>query len=317
MQRLRDDRGAVNVMVALLMIPLIGFVALAIDVAAMHWEKQQLQVGADAAALAVAQDCARHACGTPAVTAQDFAVANHSTGDVTAVVDPVPTPASGEVRVATTGVSEHFFAPVLGFDETTLTTRATVGWGAPSGGTAVLPVAFSWCEFQQQTGGGLPTGTTERTIFFTKSSGTTGCTGPSSNVVPGGFGWLTVNAESCRTTSAIDEILWSDTGENVPSSCTTADFTEVQNTTVLLPIYDEAGGTGSSSWYRLYGYAAFHITGYHFVGQYSWSAAGTCKGNVRCIQGYFTQFVDMSDAFDYSPGAPEMGASVVRMLPDS
>ncbi|GAA4426044.1 hypothetical protein GCM10023169_24460 [Georgenia halophila] len=316
MQRLKDDRGAVSVMVALLIVPLIAFAAIAIDVAAMWADKQQLQTGADAGALAVAQDCAQNACADPAYTAQTLAAANVNDGGATAAItDPqlnTLTPSSGSVTVQTSGTREHWFAPVLGIDQSTITTEATAGWGAPTGGTAVLPVAFSLCEFLDQTGGGLPSGTTERTIFFTKSSGTS-CTGPSNNFVPGGFGWLTVNGGSCQTTSAIDDVLWSDTGENVPSGCTTADFAAVQNQTVLLPIFDDTGGTGSSAWYRLYGYAAFTITGYHFVGQYSWSADGACKGSVRCVQGYFTEFVDLTDAFDYGTSAPQLGASVVSL----
>ena len=40
MQPLRDERGAVAVMVALLMVPLIACAAIAIDVAAMWSERQ-------------------------------------------------------------------------------------------------------------------------------------------------------------------------------------------------------------------------------------------------------------------------------------
>ncbi len=313
MQRLTDERGAVSVTVALLLVPLIAFAAIAVDVAGLWSDRQQLQTGADAAALAIAQDCARNDCKVPAQTAQQLARANVNDGDATATVtDPTLSPSTGRVTVRTGTVRDHWFAPVLGFDASSVAAQATAGWGAPSGGTAILPIAFSWCEFRAQTGGGLPSGTTERTIFFTKSSGTS-CTGPSNNVVPGGFGWLSVDAGTCRTTSSIGQVLWSDTGENVPSGCTTADFTAVQNRTVLLPLFDQSGGTGSSAWYHLYGYAAFRVTGYHFVGQYSWSAEGSCKGDVRCVQGYFTEFVDLSQAFRYSTTAPRLGASVVSL----
>ncbi len=314
MPRLSTDRerGAVSVTVALLSVVLIGFAAISVDVAALWAERQKLQTAADAAVLAVAQDCAGGACGDAAATARTLTVANAGSEAQAAIVGTAPTPATGSVTVDTTSIRDHWFAPVLGIDESTVTARATASWGAPSGGTAVLPLAFSWCEFQAQTGGGLPSGTTERTIFFTKSSGTS-CTGPSGNMVPGGFGWLTVNAASCQTRSSIGQVLWSEPGEAVPSGCSTSDFEEVQDQTVLLPIYDQSGDTGSNAWYRLYGYAAFRITGYHFVGQYSWSAAGTCKGSVRCIQGYFTQFVELDDALAYGVGAPRMGATIVGL----
>ena len=49
----RDDRqGAVAIIVALLSVVLIGFAALAIDGGYLYWTRTQLQVAADAAALA-------------------------------------------------------------------------------------------------------------------------------------------------------------------------------------------------------------------------------------------------------------------------
>ncbi|MFM8266587.1 MAG: pilus assembly protein TadG-related protein [Ilumatobacteraceae bacterium] len=56
------DRGAVLALVVLITTTLIGAGALVIDVGAMYYEKRQLQNGADAAALAVAQDCAAGNC---------------------------------------------------------------------------------------------------------------------------------------------------------------------------------------------------------------------------------------------------------------
>ena len=64
-------------------------------------------------------------------------------------------------------------------------------------------------------------------------------------------------------------------------------------------------GTGSDAWYHVYGYAAFTITGYYFAGQYKWHKP--CNGNDRCIRGYFTQFVEPSDAFFYDSTAPVSG----------
>jgi Flp pilus assembly protein TadG len=310
-QRLVDDRGAVSVVVALLMVPLIGLAAISLDVAGLWAKRQQLQIGADAAALAIAQDCGRGSCGSPAQTAQSLAQLNINDGTATATLLNSVTVSSGTVTVRTSGIRQHLFAPILGVNQTTVTAQATAAWGAPTGGTAVLPLAFSWCEFQAQTGGGIPSGTTTRIIKFTKTSNTT-CTGPSNNVVPGGFGWLTVNSGTCNTQGTAGGTLLSSPGDSPPSGCSSADFAALQNRTALLPIFDVAGGTGNNAWYRLYGYAAFTITGYYFAGQYSWNSAG-CSGNDRCIKGYFTRFVDLSDAFTYSTSAPQLGADVVRL----
>ena len=41
-------------------------------------------------------------------------------------------------------------------------------------------------------------------------------------------------------------------------------------------------------------------------------AQGT--GNDRCVSGYFTRFVELSDAWNYSPDAPQLGASILRLI---
>ena len=306
MQRLKDERGAVSVVVALLMIPLLGFAALSVDVAHLSLVRQQLQSGADAAALAVAQDCARGSCGSSSATAQTMLTQNLTTG----TAQPTVTLTSGQVRVAASSTATNYFAPVLGVDTSQVHARATVRYGAPTGGRAVLPLAFSWCEWQQQTGG--LSSTTARVIYLTKTSGTTGCTGPSNNIVPGGFGWLTVNSGTCGTKTTLGNIIVSDPGNSVPNGCSTSSFSSLVGTTVLLPLFDDSSGTGSGATYKIYGYAAFRLTGYHFGGQYD-AGSGTCNGNARCVKGYFTRFVELSEAFDYGAGAPELGVSVVRL----
>ena len=306
MQRLTDERGAVSVVVALLMIPLLGFAAISIDVAHLYLVRQQLQTGADAAALAVAQDCARGSCGSSSTTAQTMLSQNLRAG----TAQPTVTLASGRVQVAAATTVSNYFAPVLGVKTSQVGARSTVRYGAPTGGRAVLPLAFSWCEWKQQTDG--VSSTTAHVTYLTKTSGTTGCTGPSNNEVPGGFGWLTVNSGTCGTKTTLGNIIMSDPGNSVPTGCSTSSFSSLVGSTVLLPLFDDSSGTGSGATYRIYGYAAFRLTGYHFGGQYD-AGSGTCNGNARCVKGYFTRFVDLSEAFDYGAGAPELGVSVVRL----
>ena len=308
-RRLDDERGAAAVVLALLLVPMLGFAALAIDVGALYAERARLQVGADAAAIAVAQDCSRGNCGDMQATAQALITANDTEGTAAQPVlssDPLSVTVSGGTP------TEHWFAPVIGHDSTLVSASATVGWGNPSRGTAVLPLTFSWCSFKAQTGGGLPSGTTEQTIKLSKTAEDL-CTGPSGNAVPGGFGFLETDEGACEATSAIDEPLQSEPGESPPNGCDADDFAAFVGQTVLLPIFDEAGGTGNGAWYRVYGYAAFKLTGYSFTGQFK-TTPQPCNGNVRCVTGYFTRFVELSDAWDYDPTAPSMGSSVLRLI---
>ncbi|MGY1827784.1 MULTISPECIES: pilus assembly protein TadG-related protein [unclassified Blastococcus] len=306
----RDEHGASAVLLSLLLVPMLGFAAIAVDIGALYAERARLQVAADAAALAVASDCARGNCGDMLATAQSLVVAN--AGEATAG-QPVLSSNPTSVTVPGSTPKEHWFAPVIGHDATQVSATATVAWGAPDRGTAVLPLTFSWCEFLQQTGGGEPSGEIEHTIYFTKTSNTVGCTGPSNLFVPGGFAYLDTPPAECEAASARNERSYSSTGNTPPSVCTPTYLKSWVGRTVLLPLFDSSGDTGTNAWYHVFGYAAFHITGFHFGGQFS-TAVQPCKGNDRCVSGYFTEFVDLDDAFSYSPDAPQLGASILRLI---
>jgi hypothetical protein len=86
----RDDRGAVGVLIAVLLAGgvLLGMGALTIDVGQIYQNRAELQNGADAAALAIATQCARGTCPANALTtAVTYASDNASalTGDVAGV----------------------------------------------------------------------------------------------------------------------------------------------------------------------------------------------------------------------------------------
>jgi Flp pilus assembly protein TadG len=312
--RLSDERGATAVIFALLLVPMLGFAAIAVDVGSLYAERARLQVAADAAAIAVAQDCSRGNCGDMLATARAMVVAND--GDA-AAAQPVLNSAPLSVTVTGRTPVQHWFAPVIGHNATAVNATATVGWGGPSHGTAVMPLTFSWCSFKAQTGGGLPSTTTVQTIFLTKSAGVASCTGPSGNVVPGGFGFLDTDPGVCDITSKLKDILPSSTGASPPNGCNPVDFSAWVGQTVLLPLFDQFGENGSNAWYRVYGYAAFRVTGFQFTGQFKTSTKPCgpgSNGNDRCVTGYFTRFVELSDAWNYSPDAPQLGASILRLI---
>jgi len=309
---LRDDRGAVAIIVSLLMVVLLGFAAISIDVGRLYVERRQLQNGADAAVLAVA--CSR---GTPqdkAALATDLAGKNEGSGRAQATVMPQ---SRNKVRVDTRSLNASggsalplSFAPVLGIDSATVQASATAGCGFPVGGTAALPLAFSYCAFLAQTGGGVPSATVAYTVVLPKKD-ETGCTGRSGNPVPGGFGWLRTDGKSggggCITTSQLGGQSLSDPGNSPSQGCTADLVANIQDKSVLLPLYEEKGGNGSHAYYRVSGYAAFHITGYYFAGQYRWNQP--CSGSERCIRGYFTQLVSLDESFQWSPTGPDYGTS--------
>ena len=303
--RLSGERGATAVVFALLLVPMLGFAAIAVDIGALYAERARLQVAADAAAIAVAQDCSRGNCGDMLATARAMVAAND--GDASAAQ---PVLNSDPLSVTVTGSTpvEHWFAPVIGHDATGVSATATVGWGAPSRGTAVLPLTFSWCEFSQMTGGGLPSGTDRRrTIYFTKTSGTTGCTGPSHNVVPGGFAYLRHDRRaSARPPAPASERSWTRRpGNSVALGLLDRGLLGVGRADgVLLPALRGVGGHGQQRLVpgvRLRRLQAHRLPPRRPVQA---PAPKPCTGNERCVTGYFTRFVELSDRFDYSPDAP-------------
>lgn len=86
MRRLRNDDGASAIVVAIVLpVVLLGMAALTLDIGSMYVQKRQLQNGADAAALAVARDCAASpdtcdATIAAALGAEDLATPNSDVG---------------------------------------------------------------------------------------------------------------------------------------------------------------------------------------------------------------------------------------------
>lgn len=308
------EKGGVTVIVALLMVTLLGFVSIAVDIGVIYSERSQLQSGADAAAIAMAQKCAKDTtteyCSTTSSLAASLANQNALDGmssvqsislDKTARTVQVQTSAK-EAGGVDNSVS-LFFAGVLGIPVKEVAARANAAWGTPSKGPVILPLAIAHCKLNIPAGG---TSGPEQVL----EQSVNGCGG-----IPGGFGWMQTVSTKCSITATAgassNSGIWfsSDPGASVPSTCTAADFTQLNNQTVLLPLYEIATGTGSSGKYYIKGFAAFHVTGYHFA-SISWGA-GTSVPN-KAIRGYFVKFVSLAQGFELG-NTPDSGATIVRL----
>ncbi|PKQ32370.1 MAG: hypothetical protein CVT62_04985 [Actinobacteria bacterium HGW-Actinobacteria-2] len=299
----RRERGATAVFVGLSMTLLLGFGAAAIDLAGAYSDQQQLQNGADAAALAIAKSCAYGDCED---SSDYYAKANKLDGNATGTVVGSMGPAS--VTVESSTVRENWFGPVIGFPTTGLHARAQAKWGWPSGG-ATLPLTVSWCAFYSATGGwddqGQPLSDEESIIYMIEHS----CTPPAHNEVPGGFGWL--QGINCSATVVAGVWVMSDPGNDGSTSCRDFDWTTLQNKTVLVPIFDDAVGTGSNAMFKVKGLAAFTITGYCFSPEAKWNVT-KCPADKQ-LKGHFSNYVDLSGAYQIDPNATHFGVPVVKL----
>jgi len=315
----RNEGGAVLVFVAIGMVMLIGFVAITVDFGRIYSERRELQNGADAAALAVAQDCALGNCAggyDPYPVAEQYADANASDG--LASVDDIGLDLGAQqVRVKAItedpGGDNFFdmtFAKILGYDGLTVGADATVAWGAPKGG-ATLPLIFSVCEWRRfqdslhpgtavindelPPTGGYPRMSEYSTVYFHKEDVVDGegkrCTDSESGQdLPGGFGWLE-SAGGCSAEIDVNDTVGIDPGASPTTGCSSSDLKDLLGTVVLIPYFDTFTGTGNNARYHVAGFGALYLTGYNFTGQYkekSWITGGkACSPPDTCIEGYF------------------------------
>jgi Flp pilus assembly protein TadG len=264
-RRLRDERGAAAVMVALFLVPLLGCGAIAVDVSAHHADQVRLRTAADAAALAVAADCGRSACGNTTQTAAGLAALN--AGGVASLGTAVSV-TGNRVSVTVTGTHRYAFAPVLGIDSGRLRVTSVATWtpGATSGSASRVlkaPVGLSWCEYQAQM-------TQERPIlrgiphglnWFTTSSTT--CTGPDGTQVKGGRAVLTTDTTStCTTTVRTGSVTRASSAvaRHVSDDCFSGMYkVDLIQSNVPIPVWDQATTAGTTTTYRVVGYVDFEI----------------------------------------------------------
>ncbi|MEV7472389.1 TadE/TadG family type IV pilus assembly protein [Pseudarthrobacter oxydans] len=342
MRRLTQDKtnenGAVSVIVAILMVTLLGFVAIAVDVGVIYSERAQLQNGADASAIALAQKCARNAADPACSTTSTLAtsLANQNALDGMSKVHTIELDTTARKVSVTTSAKEAggpdnsvslFFADVLGVPTKEVGARGSAIWGSPRAGRTAFPLAFSICQVKDNIGGGL-----QRLQEHGKNANADCNYGPSGAAVQGGFGWLVQDAGKCGGTIdlAVSEG-GSDPGNNAPGNCATelnrwaSDITAGRDVIVLLPVFNKVTGTGAGAIYGLVSFAAFKVTGWKFSGDSSLpytfqnrastttgvTTATECRGECRGIIGSFVKYVSLADGYTLGP-VDEYGATIAR-----
>ncbi len=336
MQRMKreGDRGAVAVWVAILMVPLMIVAALALDVAGMNADRQRLQLGADAAALAIAQECAAGDCAAPAATAQELVTANDPFGGAATATEVELSEAEAWVEVEASSERDFWFAPVIGADGAQLAARGAAAWSQRPVAGSHLPLAISWCEVAHWAGldsddliyedgvlvgMDIPASPTLATLFSKghKSDFHTCPTGvdPSGSnghAPSGGFGWLVADAE-CR--AATEGGGWFSSSTGRPETC--GSLHTMIGETVLVPVFSETILNGSNAEYRIFGYIGFTLHGYRNNKGSAGVVPASCGASADCIHGTIQRFADLAEGFETSPDGPQLGSAVVQLrLPE-
>lgn len=340
-----SERGAVAVIVAILLIVLLGFAAIAVDVGMLYAERAQLRNGADAAALGIAQSCADESSDTNEMCseevssgslAKDLADANALDG-LSNASSVVLDETAGTVAVTTDVLEDGstpnsmslFFARALGFDEAEVSVTSHAAWGVPVGGLAPFAIAFSKCEVDAGNHG-------DGTLQFLTAHGADGsgggCTGPSGHELPGGFGWLNQTpGHSCGViVNPSDSWIDSETGNNTKEGCSgrlsewKSELQAGKPLVELIPVFDDTNRLGGSNGkFRIVAFAAFEIYGWSFPGtgnEYMTPAAAKyykdnkLTSSNRGFIGKFLKYESLDTSFQIKP-MPDggYGAEVVKL----
>lgn len=342
-----NEHGSMVIIVAASFTALFAMGAVVVDVGALLQERRELQNGADAAALAIAEACGAGECDDPAAIAAEYASANADDAvsgvadlcgaglpSLSPCADPPTLPAgAGYVRVTTdtveadgTTLVPYRFAKIFGLAGGNVRARATAAWGGPSSLTSALPLTISQCELDEYTVDGLhappPYDVTgypspEAIIYMhdTTEAGPDCPAGPSGADLPGGFGWLETSS-GCEATSTSGDWFEDSTGVPPPNSCTAALMEAMVGSVVKLPIFVNTNDlNGANGQYLIGPYAAFYVTGYSIVGQYKHDSLVTgdppCSGQATCISGFF---VNWPFGVTGTIGGPSNGVTVVALI---
>lgn len=344
--RLGDpERGASAIIVGVAILGLVGMAAFVIDIGALFEERRDLQNGADAAALAVAADCAQNGICTAAAAqpeAERIAAFNSNDGQATVnQSDIVFDVANAKVTVTVhtkdasdgDGEIDYVLAPVLGKDSKAVSATASAGWASPGGGVS-LPLTISACEWEEATGGGNPPDPLAfpayAKIWLHDGAGSpdpTPCPpfGPGMDVdgdgdiAEGGFGFLDATDCKAELVGPLLDYMIGKPGAGNPGSLG-CDLTDVLGRDLLIPIFDDIAQTGNpcgappgQNCYHVYGFGAFRIDNIDLNG--TWSNQGDiCVAADRCLDGHFIQFVSLAEAPGWGGGpAPNLGAHAVTL----
>lgn len=297
------DRGTILVWFSAFALVILGSGALVVDMGALWSERRQLQNGADAAALAVAIDCAKTACTQSQTTALNYARLNAADGEASVTlcgrgadltpcvqVPPGISAAVGYVQALTStwnpgssGSSDQVrfvLAPLLDALQVGQTVRAnaTVIWGTLSAAT-VLPLVISKCSFDPSwiaVDGSISIPNTQ--IEIRANSNQLCSAGWTS-----GFDFLEDSTGTCATITVQiilgGTILAAGSEGMLPQCRPVIQALYNSGQTFVVPIVNARTPPGSSSTYVADGFASFKLCGYALGGGYIANSCSTiCTG---------------------------------------
>ena len=155
------ERGVTALIVALCVTIFAGAGAISVDYGHAVFEKRRVQKAADAAARAVATDCAlapgAATCNNTAAgaTINGLTTSNATSSTTAPTKTLVVGTTGGSITVGTAQNVAYTFARVIGVNNKTVTGHAVATWSydtqQPTEGFPVLPIGISYCTFKNNS----------------------------------------------------------------------------------------------------------------------------------------------------------------------
>ena len=257
-----DDAGSIAVLFAAALVPILAAVALVVDLGVVYAERQRLQTGVEAAALAAAADWSSGG----AACADAAAFVNDNAGDASNPITTCSTTGTarhGSVSVSSSLTTSLTFASMLGRDSATVDASATVQLGVAGAATGLRPIAI--CSDHPAIVTWLNSGETDSSVhrINIESDGTT-CGGD----VPGNWAMIDFDGGSNSNAELQDRVvhgydgvielpvtLNGDPGIPTPS----IDIDTLIGEIVRIPVFADARSSGANAEYDLEGYVTIEI----------------------------------------------------------
>jgi Flp pilus assembly protein TadG len=301
MMRKREN-GQAMVLTILFLAGLLGMAALVLDVGSWFREKRQLQLTADASALAGAQVLPGSPSGATSLAIQ-YAQTNGRpvTGNDVAITSDYSS--NDSITVQAKSVAPGFFSKLFGINTVNVGASATARAGFASQALYVAPMVVS--RFHPLLGGsGCPCFKQETTLDYGKM-GAPGAFGMLNLI--GGNGTIGSSELSNEILHGFDKYLplglyRSDPGAKFNSSNIQGALDARIGTVLLFPVFDTLTGNGQNAEYNIIGWVGFHLDGYY------------AKGNVAQLTGYFTQFIAKGIQASSGTTQPDFGVRVIQLV---
>ncbi len=296
----RDERGQATVLTVVFLSVLLGMAALAIDVGTWYKQKRDMQVVADAAALAGAQALPEDPSTATSLAIQ-YASQNGLTLSSSDISFSDEITAHDTINVHASSSAAGVFAKLFGIDTVSVGAAASARSDNVDQARYAAPIAVN-LSHPDLSGSGCPCFNDPTTLDLTKTG-------------PGAFRLINIDGSRGGTSpgtladwmqNGLDAFMglgwyYSDPGAKFNSSQMQDALDARTGSELLFPVYDDVQRQGANFQYHVVGWVGFYLTGYD------------ARGSSGLLYGYFTRVI-WQGLQGQTGGASDLGVRAVQLV---